>query len=159
LTGQNVHLISALRLSTKERLWHIDFLRFSSFRPGGSIVFETLHKSKQISVIALDRLGDYIELLRIELKLQGRELVLQVVGYVVAAFFGVLATVFLGIAIILSFWNSEYLAVAAWFVVALYLAAAGAGVYLSRKHLYKGSAFSTLRTELKRDVDLVKEAI
>ena len=122
-------------------------------------MFETLHKSKQISVIALDRLGDYMELLRIELKLQGRELALQVLGYVIAAFFGILATVFLGVAIILSFWNSEYLAIAAWFVVALYLAGGGFGIYLSRKHLYKGSAFSTLRAELKRDVDLVKETI
>ena len=122
-------------------------------------MFETLHKSKQISVIALDRLGDYMELLRIELKLQGRELALQILGYAIAAFFGILTTIFLGVAIILTFWDSDYMAVAAWFVVALYLAAGGFGIYLSRKHLYKGSAFSTLRTELKRDVDLVKETI
>jgi uncharacterized membrane protein YqjE len=122
-------------------------------------VFETLEKTKQISVIALDRLGDYIELLRIELKLQGRELGLQLLGYVIAALFGVLSTIFIGIAIIVTFWDSDYRAIAGWAVVALYLAAAGGGIYLSRKHLYKGSAFSTLRTELKRDVDLVKESI
>jgi uncharacterized membrane protein YqjE len=122
-------------------------------------VFETLHKSKQISVIALDRLGDYIELLRIELKLQGRELALQILGYVIAALFGVLTTVFIGIAIIVSFWDTDYQAIAAWAVVALYLAAAGAGIYLSRKHVYKGSAFSTLRNELKQDVNLVKESL
>jgi uncharacterized membrane protein YqjE len=122
-------------------------------------VFETLHKSKQISVIALDRLGDYIELLRIELKLQGRELGLQLLGYAVAALFAVLAVIFLGIAIILSFWDSPYRATAAWVVVALYLAMAGGGIFLSLKHKYAGSAFSTLRNELKRDVDLVKESI
>lgn len=122
-------------------------------------MFETLEKTKQISVIALDRLGDYIELLRIELKLQGRELGLQLLGYVIAALFGILSTIFIGIAIIVTFWDSDYRAIAGWAVVALYLAAAGGGIYLSRKHLYKGSAFSTLRTELKRDVDLVKESI
>lgn len=122
-------------------------------------MFETLQKSKQISVIALDRLGDYMELLRIELKLQGRELALQMVGYAAAALFGLLAVIFIGIAIILTFWNTDYLPIAAWAVVALYLAAAGGGVWLARKHARAGSAFNTLRTELKRDVDLVKETL
>ena len=120
-------------------------------------MFETLQKSKQISVIALDRLGDYMELLRIELKLQGRELGLQMLGYAAAGLFGLFALLFLGIAIILSFWGTEYLPIAAWAVVALYLAAAGAGVWLARKHAKGGSALNTLRAELKRDVDLVKE--
>jgi hypothetical protein len=35
----------------------------------------------------------------------------------------------------------------------------GGGIFLSLKHQYSGSAFSTLRSELKRDVDLVKESI
>lgn len=122
-------------------------------------MFESLQKSKQISVIALDRLGDYMELLRIELRLQGRELAMQMVGYAAAGLFGLLAVVFIGIAIILSFWESEYLPVAAWGVVALYLAAAGAGIWLARKHTGGFSALSTLRTELKRDVDLVKETL
>lgn len=121
-------------------------------------MFETLQKSRQISVIAMDRIGDYLELLRIELKLQGRELAMQMLGYVAAGLFGLLAVVFIGIAIILSFWNSQYLPVAAWGVVALYLAAAGAGVWLARQHA-TGSALNTLRTELKRDVELVKESL
>jgi uncharacterized membrane protein YqjE len=122
-------------------------------------VFESLQKSKQISVIALDRLGDYMELLRIELRLQGREFAMQALGYAMAGLFGLFALLFIGIAIILSFWESEYLPVAAWAVVALYLAAAGAGVWLARKHTSTSSALQSLRTELKRDVDLVKETL
>jgi len=122
-------------------------------------VFETLQKSKQISVIALDRLGDYIELLRIELKLQGRELGMQIGGYLAAALFGVLLSIFLGIAIIVTFWDSPYRTLAAWAVVALYAALAAAAVSFSLKHAQIGSAFSTLRNELKRDVELVKESI
>lgn len=122
-------------------------------------MFETLQKSKQISVIALDRLGDYIELLRIELKLQGRELGMQIGGYLAAALFGVLLSIFLGIAIIVTFWDSPYRTLAAWAVVALYAALAAAAVSFSLKHAQIGSAFSTLRNELKRDVELVKESI
>lgn len=122
-------------------------------------MFETLQKSKQISVIALDRLGDYFELLRIELKLQGRELGIQLLGYIVAAFFGVLVALFLGVAIIVSFWDSPYRALAAWVVVAIYAGIAGVAVSFSLRHAHNGSPFSTLRNELRRDVDLVKESI
>lgn len=122
-------------------------------------MFETLQKSKQISVIALDRLGDYIELLRIELKLQGREIGMQIAGYLAAALFGVLLAVFLGLAIILTFWDSPHRTLAAWGVVALYAALAAGAVSFSLKHAQIGSAFSTLRNELKRDVELVKESI
>jgi len=122
-------------------------------------VFETLHKSKQISVIALDRLGDYIELLRLELKLHGRDLGIQLACYAAAALFSVLTVIFIGVAIIVSFWNSEYLGLAGWGVVVLYGAVAAACIYLARRQAHEGSPFSTLRNELKRDVDLVKETI
>jgi uncharacterized membrane protein YqjE len=122
-------------------------------------VFETLQKSKQISVIALDRLGDYFELLRIELKLQGREIATQMMGYAVAGIFALLAALFIGIAIIVTFWDTQYRAVAAWAVVALYLAGAGVGIFISRKQQYKEPPFAALREELKRDVDLVKESL
>ncbi len=122
-------------------------------------MFETLHKSKQISVIALDRLGDYIELLRLELQLQGRDLGIQLMCYAAAALFGVLAAIFIGIAIIVSCWDTEYQALAGWGVVGLYCAVAGGCIYRARRQAHEGSPFDTLRNELKRDVDLVKESI
>ena len=122
-------------------------------------MLETLHKSKQISVIALDRIGDYLELMRIELKLQGQEIAMHIMGYAIAAFFAFLASVFVGLAIIVTFWDTDFRGLAAWGVVALYLAGAGVGIYLTRKQKLEQPAFSTLREELKRDVDLVKESL
>ena len=122
-------------------------------------MFETLHKSKQISAIALERLGDYLELLQIEMKLQGRELGVLMLGYAVGAIFALLVAIFVGVAIILTFWDTPYRALAAWFVVLLYGAVSGAGIAMARKHAHAGSAFSTLRNELKQDVKLVKESI
>jgi uncharacterized membrane protein YqjE len=126
---------------------------------GETTVFETLHKSKQISVIAMDRIGDYIELLRIEMKLQGRELGVLMLGYAVGAIFGLLAAIFIGFAIIVSFWDTPYRTGAAWFVVFLYAVVAAVSILVARKHIPSRSAFSTLRNELKRDVELVKETI
>ncbi len=120
-------------------------------------MFETLKKSKQISVIALDRMGDYMELLRLELRLQARELVMQVAGYMVALFFGVLTAIFAGLATMATFWDTPYRVWAAWGVVVVYGVLALIGVLFGRKHVYHGSAISTLREEMKRDADLVKE--
>lgn len=122
-------------------------------------MFETIRKSKEISVIAKDRLGDYFELLRIEMKLQGRELGILALGSVVGAMFALIAVVFLGFAIIVSFWETEYRVLAAWLVMLLYAVIAGISFAIGLKHKPSGSALTTLRNELRRDVDLVKESI
>lgn len=122
-------------------------------------MFEKLQKSKQISVIALDRVGDYLELLGIELKLQGRELATHLMGYAIAGAFALLAALFIGIAIIVTFWDSQYRAIAAWAAVALYLAGAGVGIFISRKSTNAEPPFAVLREEIKRDADLVRENI
>jgi len=121
-------------------------------------VLEALKKSKQLSVMALDRLGDYLALLRIEMKLQGREIGVQLIGYLAAALFSLLL-LFIGIAIIVSFWDSELRGVAAWAVVALYIAAAGVAVAMARRHSARTAALATLREELRRDAALVRESL
>jgi len=122
-------------------------------------MLEAMQKSKQLSLMALDRLGDYFALLRIDMKLQGRELGVQLVGYLAAAIFLLFALLFIGIAIIVSFWNSEYRGLAAWAVVALYIVGAGGGAALARRHATRTAALATLHEEIKRDVALVRESL
>ncbi len=122
-------------------------------------MFETLKKSKQLSVIALDRLGDYLALLRIEMKMQGREIGTQVAGYAAAALCSVFALLFLGIAIVVSFWDSGYRGLAAWGVVALYAIGVYAGVSLARRHTGTVAGLNTLREEIRRDAALVRESL
>jgi len=122
-------------------------------------MFSTLHKSKQLYLITLDRIGDYMDLLRVEVKIREHQLVLRIAGYAMAAVFALLATVFLGVAIIVSFWASEYRTLAAWFVVLLYGAIAGVSLNLSLKRLRSQPITTTLRSELQRDIDLIKEAL
>jgi uncharacterized membrane protein YqjE len=122
-------------------------------------MFQTIRKSKEISVIAKDRLGDYFELLRIEMKLQGRELAMLAIGTIVGAVFALITAILLGFAIMVTFWDTEYRTLAAWLVVVLYAVIAGVSFAMAFKHKPSGSALSTLREELRRDVDLVKESI
>jgi uncharacterized membrane protein YqjE len=119
----------------------------------------TLQKSKQLSIIALDRVSDYLDLLKVEVKIREQEFVVRLAGYAIAGVFGLLATIFLGLAIIVSFWDSDYRALAAWFVVVLYGAIAGVSLRLCMKHLHTQSIGDTMRTELRRDIDVIKDSL
>lgn len=122
-------------------------------------MFETLEKAKQIAILTLGRLDDYMQLLRIEVKMQGKNLAIQIAGYLVAAFFAMLVVMFLGLAIIVSFWETDYRLIAAWGVVGLYAVLAGIGLLIASLHRYKGSAIGVISEELKRDVEMVKETV
>jgi uncharacterized membrane protein YqjE len=119
----------------------------------------TLRKSKTLSLIALDRVGDYLDLFKVEMKIRENELVTRIAGYASAAIFGLLAIFFFGVAIIVSFWDSDYRALAAWFVVAVYGAIAAVSLKLCMKHLSSHSLGGTLRAELRRDIEVIKESL
>jgi uncharacterized membrane protein YqjE len=122
-------------------------------------MLEVLKKSRQLAVIVLDRISDYMALLRIEMKLQGREFGVQVAGYLAAAVFALFALFFIGIAIIISFWDSDFRALAAWLVVALYAGGAAAGIALARRHAGREAPLLALREEMRRDFALVRESL
>lgn len=106
----------------------------------------------------MHRLKDYKELLRIELKLQGRGVGVQLLGYALALVFVFLAVIFVGVAIIVTAWDSAYRTEVAWLVVILYaLLAAGSLFYV--QHFHAENALSTLRGELRRDLDTLKESL
>lgn len=122
-------------------------------------MLSALHKSKQLSVIALERFGDYFDLLRVEMKIREQQFALRMAGFAAAALFALLATIFLGIAIIVSFWTTEYRALAAWFVVVLYGAIAAVCFNMCIRHFHSPPLGATLRNELQRDINAIKESI
>jgi uncharacterized membrane protein YqjE len=122
-------------------------------------MLEALQKSKQLSVIAIDRLGDYLALLSIEMKLQGRELGTQLAGYLLALLSLGFVLLFTGVAIIISFWDTEYRGIAAWSVVALYVVMLLTGLALARRHAGRVAGMRTLREEIRRDMALVRESL
>ena len=121
-------------------------------------MLNTIRKSKKLYAIALNRLEDYKELLRIELKLQGRSVGVQILSYVLMAVCALLAMLFVGFAIIVSAWDTAWRTEAAWLVVALYLGLAGALFYFVR-HFHGESALTTLRGEIRRDIETLKESL
>jgi uncharacterized membrane protein YqjE len=120
-------------------------------------MFSTLHKSKQLYLITLDRISDYMDLLRVEIKIREYQIAMRVAGFTIAILFTLLATVFLGVAIIVSFWSTDYRTLAAWGVVLLYGVIAAVSFNVCLKHFRSPPLGTNLRNELQRDIDLIKE--
>jgi len=116
----------------------------------------TLQKSRLISAMTLERVGDYLDLLRVEVKIRQHDLGIKLVGFAVAGLFALLSTIFLGLAIIVTFWDSDYRALAAWFVVVLYGAIAAISIGICMKHFRSQSIANSLKQELHQDIATIK---
>lgn len=120
-------------------------------------MFETIKKARQLAAIALERVDDYLELLKVSAEIQGQSFMRRVIGALVIALFVVLSLIFLGVAIIVTCWDTPYRVTSAWGVAGFY-ALIAFGVYIARpSRTDSASAFDTLRGELQQDVKLMKD--
>jgi len=115
--------------------------------------------ANQLYLITPYRAGDYMDLQRGVRKIREWQIALRIAGFAIAGLFALLATVFLGLAIIVSFWDSDYRALAAWFVVILFGAIAGISLNLCLKHFRSPPITTNLRSQLQRDIDVIKESL
>lgn len=122
-------------------------------------MLSSLHKSKQISFMVMDRLNDYLSLARIELQLQGRELMMQLLSYSAAALFLFLMLLFFGIAMLTSFWDTPHRILAAWSVVLLYTLGVVTSINFARRHAEKLIGLSSLSQEMKEDAIILRQAL
>jgi uncharacterized membrane protein YqjE len=122
-------------------------------------MFETIKKARQLGVIALERIDDYLELLRISAEIQGQNLKSRIISSVVVALFAVLSLIFLGLAIIITCWDTPYRVIAAWGMVAFYALIAFVAYMSSQNRAGPVSAFDSLRDELQQDIKLMKDVV
>ena len=122
-------------------------------------MFETIKKARQLGVIALERIDDYLELLRISAEIQGQNLKNRIISSVVVALFAVLSLIFLGLAIIITCWDTPYRVTAAWGMVAFYALIAFVAYMSSQNRAGPVSAFDSLRDELQQDIKLMKDVV
>lgn len=122
-------------------------------------MFETIKKARYLAAIALERIDDYLELVRISVEIQGRSLKKRIISFVVIALFAVLSLIFLGLAIIITCWDTPYRVTAAWGVAACYALIAFVAYMGSQDKTSPASTFDTLRGELQQDVKLMKDVV
>lgn len=122
-------------------------------------MFETIKKARQLAAIALERVDDYLELLKVSAEIQGQNFMRRVISALMVALFAVLSLVFLGVAIIVTCWDTPYRVTSAWSVTGFY-ALIAFGVYIAKPDRRdSASTFDTLRSELQQDVKLMKDVV
>ncbi|PTR13466.1 putative membrane protein YqjE [Nitrosospira sp. Nsp2] len=122
-------------------------------------MFETIKKARQVGAIALERVGEYLELLKISAEIQGQNLKRRIIGYAAAALFGVLSFFFLGLAVIITCWDTPYRVMSAWGVAAFFTLLAFVIYMGTPSRADSVSAFDTVRDELQQDIKLMKDIV
>ena len=122
-------------------------------------MFETIKKARQVGALALERVGEYLELFRISAEIQGKNLKKRVIGYAVAALFSVLSFVFLGLAVIITCWDTPYRVISAWGVAGFFILLAFTAYIGTPGRADSVSAFDTVRDELQQDIKLMKDIV
>lgn len=122
-------------------------------------MFETIKKARRLAAIALERVDDYLELIRISVEIQGQSLKKRIISFVIVILFAALSLIFLGLAIIVTCWDTPYRAAAAWGVMACYALIAFVAYMGSQDKTRPASTFDTLRDEIRQDVKLMKDVV
>ena len=122
-------------------------------------MLDAIVKAKQLGVIVLERMGDYLELIRIEVEIQRYDFKERMVSLIVTALSALLALIFLCLAIVITCWDTPYRIIAVWGIVAFYVVVACVGYIINRGRKHPEPAFKRLRHELQEDIKLVKEII
>lgn len=122
-------------------------------------MFETIRKARHLGAIALERVDEYLELLKISVEIQGQNLKKQIVSYMLIALFAALGLIFLGLAIIITCWDTPYRVISAWGVAGFYALVAFWAYLTAKGRADSASAFDTVREELKQDIKLLKDVV
>ena len=122
-------------------------------------MFDAIGKAKQVGVIVLERMEDYLELLRLDVEIQRHNFIQRAISFAITGICSLIAFVFLGFAIIISCWETEYRVLVAWIVVFFYAALAAVAFARAKMHARRESALSALNQELQQDIKLIKDLL
>ncbi len=122
-------------------------------------MFESINKARQLGALVLERVGDYLELLKISAAIQGQNLRKRIISYAMVALFAVLSLVFAGVAVIVTCWDTPYRVISAWGVVAFYALGTFLFFLTAPNQADSVSAFDSVREELQQDIKLMKDII
>ena len=122
-------------------------------------MFESIKKAKQLGALALGRVDDYLELVKLSAEIQAQNLKKQLVNYLMVALFSALTLIFLGLAVIIACWDTPYRILSAWGVAGVYALITFLLYASAPKKTASVSAFNVVRDELQEDIKLMKDVV
>jgi hypothetical protein len=119
-------------------------------------MFSSIRKAKILIPFFYERLGDYAELARMDLVQFRRETVHSIAGAVVGAAALLLLLSFIGIAAIVTEWDTPHRILTAWLVVLGWGLCTGACVYLARRMMSGSPPFAHVGSAISNDLAAIK---
>jgi hypothetical protein len=120
-------------------------------------MFSSIRKAKIVIPFFYERLGDYAELARMDLLQFRNETVHSIAGAVIGGAALLLLLSFIGIAAIVTEWDTPHRVLTAWLVVLGWGLCTGACAYLARRMMGGSPPFGHVSSAISNDVALVKE--
>ena len=114
---------------------------------------------KSVGAFCAQRGGDYAELLSLELADTKTKLLRELIAMVALAIGLLFALSFLCIALIATAFGTSYFVDVAWGVAGTWIVVSIAAFFVLRAQLRGASHFAALRSELRKDAQVIKEAL
>jgi hypothetical protein len=121
-------------------------------------MFSSIRKAKILIPFFYERLGDYAELARMDLVQFRDETVGSIAGAMIGAAALLLMLSFVGIAAIVTEWDTPHRILTAWLVVLAWGFCAGACVYLARRLMSRSPPFAHTGSAISSDLAAIKRS-
>jgi hypothetical protein len=119
-------------------------------------MFSSIRKAKILIPFFYERLGDYAELARIDLVQFRNETIHSIAGAVIGGGALLLLLSFIGIAAIVTEWDTPNRVLTAWLVVLGWSVCAGTCMYLARRLMKYSPPFSHIGSVISSDLTAIK---
>lgn len=106
-----------------------------------------------------ERSGDYARLFLLEMEIQKQLFFNRLICIIIFSLSVFLSIIFLGLAFIVSFWDTPYRILVAWLVFAAFILIMMACAYIYYRNRISRPMFYEIKSELKNDLNLMKELL
>lgn len=122
-------------------------------------MFNSLRRIKQFGKFMQERSGDYARLFFLEIEIQKQLFFNRLICIIIFSLSVFLSVIFLGIALIVSFWDTPYRILVAWLVFTMFILIMIICAFIySHNHINK-PMFYEMKAELKNDLSLMKDML
>jgi len=120
------------------------------------MISERLRRLRHIAEFAANRMGDYVELVGIELSLYRSALVTTLLSCVALLFCALGTLAFVSVAVVVSFWDTPQRGLAAWLMAGAWLLITLIALYVAVRNAPRSSPFAELSRQVRLDTDAAR---
>ncbi|ARQ46931.1 hypothetical protein BRW84_10390 [Oxalobacter formigenes OXCC13] len=122
-------------------------------------MFNSLRRIKQFGKFMQERSGDYARLFFLEIEIQKQLFFNRLICIIIFSLSVFLSVIFLGIALIVSFWDTPYRILVAWLVFTMFILIMIICAFIYSHNRINKPMFYEMKAELKNDLSLMKDML